>query len=70
MFEDTSVTTSNDLHFSSFNFTISHNGAFFIRFALTIPVAATPIALKCLNKAALAKIIVRDIVIIEVLRYS
>ena len=32
MFEDTSVTTSDDLHFSLFIFTISCNGAFSIRF--------------------------------------
>ena len=53
MFEETSVTTSNDSFFSLFIFTISRNGAFSIRFVLTVPVAATPTALKCLSKAGL-----------------
>ena len=54
MFEDTSVTTSDDPHVALFIFIISRNGAFSIRFALTVPVAATPIALKRLIKAGLA----------------
>ena len=55
MFEDTSVTTSDDPHFSLFVFTIFHNGAFSIWFAHMVPVAATSIALKCLSKAGLVK---------------
>ena len=46
MFEDTSVTTSDNLHFFLFIFTISRNEAFSIWFALHVPVAATPIARK------------------------
>ena len=43
------VTTFDDPRFSFLIFTISHNGAF------SIPVAATPIALKCLSKTGLVK---------------
>ena len=49
------VTTSDDPPFPLFIFIISHNRAFSIRSALTVPVAATPFALKCLIKAGLVK---------------
>ena len=55
IFEDTSLTTSDDPHFSLIIFTISHNGAFSVRFFLTVPFEATPIALKGLSKAGLVK---------------
>ena len=55
MFEDTSVTASDDSRFSFFIFIISRNGAFSIQFALTILVAATPIVLTYLSKAGLVK---------------
>lgn len=53
MFEDTSVATCDHSCFSLSIFIISRNGAFSIRFALTIPVAATPMVFKCLSKAGL-----------------
>ena len=55
IFEDTSVNTADDQLLSLFIFTISRNGAFFIRFALIAPFAASPIALKCLSKTGLGK---------------
>ena len=54
MLEDKSVTTSEDPRLSLYIFSISCNGALFIWFALTFPVAATPISVKCLSKAGLA----------------
>ena len=55
MFKDTSVTTSDDSHFSLFIFAISRNGAFSIWFALAVPVASTLIVFKCLSKPELVK---------------
>ena len=55
MFEDTSVTTSDDPHFPSLIFTISRNGTFSIWFSLTVLVAATPIAFRCLSRAGIVK---------------
>ena len=51
LFEDTSVTTSDDPQFSLVIFTISRHGAFSIRFALTVPVATALMVLKYLSKA-------------------
>ena len=55
MFKDTSVTTSDNPRFSLLIFIISCNGVFSIRFAHTIPVVASGIALKCLSKVGLVK---------------
>ena len=55
MFQDTSVTISDDPRFSLLIFTISRNKTFLIPVALTVPVATTPIVLKCISKAGLVK---------------
>ena len=53
IFEDTSVTTSDNPRFSWFIFIIYHNRSFSFGFALTVLVPATLIALTCLSKSGL-----------------
>ena len=55
IFEDTSVTTSDNPRFSLFIFIIYRNRSFSFAFALTVLVPATLIALKCLSKSGLVK---------------